>query len=79
MVSHLGPPTAPSKIASAVLAAANVCSGKGTPVASMAQPPSSSFDHVKSKLNRWLTFAKTLVASAIISGPIPSPAKITIC
>ena len=51
MVSHLGPPTAPNKIASAFLAASKVWSGNGTPVASIAQPPNNSWEYVTSKLN----------------------------
>ncbi|MNE85942.1 hypothetical protein D3C80_1829930 [compost metagenome] len=38
-LSHLGPPTAPSRTASEARQAALVASGRASPVASMAAPP----------------------------------------
>ena len=73
--SHLGPPTAPKRIASQALALVMVASGRGPPVASMAAPPSKAESMVKSKPNFSLLASRTLTASAIISGPIPSPGK----
>ena len=78
--SHLGPPTAPNKIASAALAAVKVASGRGPPVASMALPPTNARLMLRPKSNLWSTACSTFSASATISGPIPSPGKTnTLC
>jgi len=68
-LSHLGPPTAASSTASASLASFSVASGKGLPVASTAAPPSraSSISKPRSRA------CNTRTASAMISGPMPSP------
>src|SRR5574343_819746 len=70
-LSHCGPPTAPSRMASASRASLRVASGYGSPVASTAQPPSraSSISNLRSSAFR------TRTASAVISGPMPSPGK----
>src|SRR5574343_918333 len=71
-VSHCGPPTAPSSTASAALALVRVSAGYGSPVASTAQPPSRPV--VISRFRPSLFKASsTRTASAVISGPIPSP------
>ena len=49
--SHLGPPTAPNKMASAALAAFNVSSGSGPPVASIALPPTNALLMLNPRLN----------------------------
>ena len=71
--SHLGPPTAPSKIASQALALDKVSSGNGLPVASMALPPNKAESMFKSRPNLSLQASSTLTASLMISGPMPSP------
>ncbi len=44
VVSHLGPPIAASNTASAARAASSVSAGRGSPVSSMAMPPSKRLD-----------------------------------
>src|SRR5947209_7090950 len=66
--SHLGPPTAPSRTASASRQPAKVSSGRGLPVASMAAPPTRYSVNSKPSIAR-----STSTAEAMTSGPIPSP------
>src|SRR4051794_34256004 len=70
VVSHLGPPTAPSSTASASRQAAMVSSGKADPVASIATPPTRCSVNVKLSTAR-----RTSTAEATTSGPIPSPGR----
>src|SRR4051812_46906989 len=70
VVSHCGPPTAPSRTASASRQAAMVSSGRGDPVASMAAPPMRCSENVKPSRAR-----RTSTAEATTSGPIPSPGR----
>ena len=76
---HLGPPTAPSRIACASLHAARVAGGSGSPVASIAAPPksyacSSSLHEDDFSETRW----STREACSTTSGPIPSPGRTAI-
>ena len=71
--SHLGPPTAPNKIASEFFAAESVSSGNGCPVASMAAPPINPSFTSNLTERRWPIQSTTRRTSAITSGPIPSP------
>src|SRR5439155_13005528 len=68
VVSHLGPPTAPSRTASAARQPAKVSSGSGDPVASIAAPPIEYSENVKSS-----SALSTSTAEATTSRPIPSP------
>src|SRR3954464_5754843 len=70
VVSHCGPPTAPSRTASASRQAAMGSSGRGDPVASMAAPPMRCSENVKPSRAR-----RTSTAEATTSGPIPSPGR----
>ncbi|MNR30013.1 hypothetical protein D3C85_1474400 [compost metagenome] len=79
MASHFGPPTAPSNTASAARARSRVSSANGTPCLSMAAPPITSWLNSKPRANLSLASSSTLTASAMISGPIPSPGRIRIC
>src|SRR6478735_7963629 len=75
--SHLGPPTAPSSTACALLQAEIVASGRAVPERSMAMPPISC----SSKESEWPNFSaalpSTFCATRVISGPMPSPGKTT--
>src|SRR5690625_1788724 len=79
ILSHLGPPTAPSKIASAARALARALSVRGTPWASMELPPIRSSSKLRSRLNFLSVASSILRASVTISGPMPSPGSIRIC
>src|SRR5476651_2133356 len=79
ILSHFGPPTAPSSTASAARARSRVSSARGTPCLSMAAPPITSWLNSKPRLYLVLATSRTLTASAMISGPIPSPGRIRIC
>src|SRR4051794_376643 len=68
VVSHLGPPTAPRRTASASRQAASVSSGSAVPVASIAAPPIGCSENSKLSKAR-----RTSTAEATTSGPIPSP------
>src|SRR5436190_489191 len=70
VVSHLGPPTAPSRTASAARQPAKVSSGSGDPVASIAAPPIEYSENVKSS-----SALSTSTAEATTSRPIPSPGR----
>lgn len=75
VVSHLGPPTAASSTASEARAASSVAVGKGSPVASMAAPPMSASVYSKAVSYFAPTAFSTFTPSAMISGPMPSPAN----
>jgi len=64
---------AASNTASAALALARVSSGSGEPVSSMAMPPRSASSKVNVTSWRTPIAPRTLTASAVISGPMPSP------
>ncbi|KAG5301967.1 hypothetical protein I7I48_02150 [Histoplasma ohiense] len=72
--SHFGPPTAANKTASASNAACFTKSVRGVPWASMLHPPISSVRRAKVRVCEEKT-ERTLTASAVISGPIPSPGR----
>src|SRR5690606_3969602 len=74
-VSHFGPPTAPSRMASAARACSMVTSGSGLPCTSYAAPPSRPSSMARPRPNLAFTTSRTLTASATISGPIPSPGR----
>ncbi len=71
--SHFGPPTEPNRIASEALQISTVFSGNALPSSSMAMPPTLA--KVRSKATSYLcsTASRTFKASAMTSGPIPSP------
>lgn len=74
------PPMAASKTASARLHVSKVLFGKGVPVASVAAPPISASWKLKSAPSVFPAARNTSVATAVISGPIPSPASTaTLC
>ena len=78
--SNRGLPIAASKTASAALQASRVLAGKGSPVASMAEPPIGA--SLNSSVNpcRADTASRSCLATAVISGPMPSPgSKTTRC
>src|SRR4051812_2955531 len=70
VVSHFGPPTAPSSTASASRQPARVSSGRGDPVASIAAPPTKYSENVNPS-----SALSTSTAEATTSGPIPSPGR----
>src|SRR6478672_6053861 len=69
--SHCGPPTAPTRTASACLQASSVGSGSGFPQPSTAAPPKGCSS--KGMPSAW----STRTACTITSGPIPSPGRQT--
>jgi len=72
---HFGPPTAPSSTASPARQAASDSSGSGSPVSSMAIPPTSASVKVNVWPKRAATASSTLRPSATTSGPMPSAGK----
>src|SRR4029453_16774666 len=73
-LSYFGPPTAPISTASAALASARVASGSGCIATSKPAPPIGAVSI--SMANPALRSAsRTLMASATISGPMPSPGR----
>src|SRR6266581_6879720 len=76
--SHLGPPTAPKRIASAFRQSASVAGGSGAPVASMAPPPTSPSSKSKVVPEPFPTARSTRTASGVTSPPIPSPGSTAI-
>src|SRR5579862_1838430 len=74
-VPHFGPPTAPRRTASAALAQARVSSGRGLPVASIAHPPINLCWNSIDKSVCFSTNFRILIASAVTSGPTPSPSS----
>src|SRR4051794_36696569 len=70
---HFGPPTAPSRIASAAPQTARSSSRIGTPYVSIAIPPTRCSDHSIVKPNRSPVASTTRRAAATTSGPTPSP------
>src|SRR5690554_432796 len=75
IVSHFGPPTAPSRMASDWRARSRVSSANGTPYLSRAAPPSSSWLSSISRPYFSSAACSTLTASVMISGPMPSPGR----
>ena len=73
VVSHFGPPTAASSTASDAFAASSVSCGSAVPVASMAAPPSSASVYSNATSYFAPSTSSTFTASAMISGPMPSP------
>src|SRR4249919_647721 len=72
VVSHLGPPTAPSRTASEARQAASTSSVRAVPWASIEQPPSRRWSNSNSPSD-----SSSCCAAATISGPIPSPGRTT--
>ena len=72
-VSHFGPPIAPKRTASHFFTPWIVASGNGTPVSSMAAPPSNISSYLRLNPCVTETASSTFIASSMISGPIPSP------
>ena len=74
----LSPKPPGTRIASEFLQSSSVSSGKGTPLAIKALPPTRPFV----KVNLWLNFfsmaLRTLTPCSQTSGPIPSPPKTAI-
>jgi hypothetical protein len=71
----LGPPTDPKLIASLSSQALRVSEGRALPVASIAAPPTGIGVSLRVKPNFFPTARRTLEASAMTSGPMPSPAR----
>ena len=78
--SHLGPPTEPKRIASAFSQASMVSCGRGVSllVPSSAAPPTRCSERETSKENFSETASRTLRASTMTSGPMPSPERMVI-
>src|SRR5206468_2887568 len=77
-LSHLGPPTEPNRMASLRSQRARVAAGNGSPVASMAAPPTRADSNSKEAPEARPTTSSTLRASGITSCPIPSPGRTAI-
>src|SRR5882672_3483523 len=75
--SYLGPPTAPKRTASAFFASASVASGIGSPPLSKAAPPTGACSSSSLRPSRPKA-PRTLTASAMTSGPTPSPGRTAI-
>src|SRR5574341_1143891 len=75
--SHFGPPTAPSSTALDFWHSARTASVSATPWASMEQPPISRSVNVKSWPRFFAMTWRTRMASAVTSGPMPSPGRTT--
>src|SRR5574341_1008132 len=75
--SHFGPPTAPRRTALDFRHSARTASVSATPWASMEQPPISRSVNVKSWPRFFATICRTRMASAVTSGPMPSPGRTT--
>src|SRR4051794_656094 len=76
--SHFGPPTAPSRIASARAHASSVAGGSGSPCWSSAAPPIGWDSNANWWPARAATAASTCWPSRTTSGPMPSPGNRTI-
>ena len=74
-LSYFGSPIAPNNTASERRQTACVSAGYGSPVASIAQAPTSAFSYLKTCPYFAATRSRTFTASPTISGPIPSPGK----
>src|SRR5258708_6395793 len=72
VVSHFGPPTAASRTASAARQASRTSSVRAVPWASIEVPPNRRWSNSKSPKR-----ASSSSVGAMISGPIPSPASVT--
>src|SRR5487761_134250 len=72
-LSHFGPPTAPSRIASVSSAAFIAASVSGMPCLSMAAPPTRSSLTSKLAIRRLSKYSMTRAAWCVTSGPMPSP------
>src|SRR5512133_3547619 len=75
--SHFGPPTAPSSTALDFWHSVRTASVSATPWASIEQPPISRSTNVKSWPRFFATTWRTRMASAVTSGPMPSPGRTT--
>src|SRR6266446_3005743 len=75
LLSHLGPPTAPNRTASAACARFIVASVTATPSASSAAPPTNARSIEKDRPRFFAIQWMTRSVSAITSGPMPSPGK----
>src|SRR6202453_2586762 len=70
---HFGPPTAPRRMASELRHSARVAAGNASPAASMAAPPTSADSNRNAWPCRSATRDSARTASAVTSGPMPSP------
>src|SRR6266540_303328 len=77
-LSHLGPPTAPNRIASLSSQSRSVDWGSGSPVASMAAPPTRADSNSKDAPVAFPTTWRIFWASGVTSCPMPSPASTAI-
>ena len=77
-LSYLGCPTAPNNIASQFFSLANVSSGNGLPVASMASCPMIASSNSNVCPNSFAMISNTFFPSVVTSLPMPSPGRITI-
>src|SRR6266446_592685 len=75
LLSHLGPPTAPNRTASAACAKRIVASLTATPSASSAAPPTSARSIENDRPRFFAIQWTTRSVSAITSGPMPSPGR----
>src|SRR5437879_4119518 len=71
--SHLGPPTAPKRIAWAARQSSRVPGASGLPVASIAAPPTSPRSNSNAVPVPLPTASSTRMASGVTSAPMPSP------
>src|ERR1700694_1388699 len=76
--SHLGPPTAPKRMASLSSQSRSVEGGSGSPVASMAAPPMRACSNSKDTPVALPTTSSTRRASGVTSCPMPSPPRTAI-
>ncbi|MNN09605.1 hypothetical protein D3C81_1224920 [compost metagenome] len=74
LLSHFGPPTAPSNTASAFWHTSSVSCGSGVPFSSIAMPPNNACSVSNLYPNSSSVRFNTFSASATTSGPMPSPA-----
>src|SRR5207245_117355 len=76
--SHLGPPTAPKRIAWAARQSSRVPGASGLPVASIAAPPTSPRSNSNAVPVPLPTASSTRMASGVTSAPMPSPGRTAI-
>src|SRR3990172_2991658 len=76
--SHLGPPTAPKRIACARRHSSSAPGASGAPVASIAAPPTSASSNSNPTPAALPTARRTRTASGVTSWPMPSPGRTAI-
>src|SRR5438093_1021226 len=77
VVSHFGPPTAPSKTASAAEQRSRTAGKSGMPCSSIEAPPTGNSVISKSTPSPSAATSSSSRAEAITSGPMPSPGNAT--